>query len=199
MAKQTWANINGTWKKAVKIWSNIGGVWKSSVIPKGFVGGSWKEFMSYGAWLYKYPGENIANFVQGYSSGGTVKSFNTNNSGRLYVYAGDIDNVNSNTAVTDLPIDLTGYTTLHYEYAKYGDANASSNIYISSAKMVNSTSSVVNRSHSGTVGDANNGVYVLFTLGVSSLQGSFYINVQAKDNSSSGGLSTVYVKNMWLE
>ncbi|SDJ76059.1 ligand-binding sensor domain-containing protein [Salimicrobium halophilum] len=47
MAKQTWVNISGTWRKVVSAWSNVNGTWKKDVMPKGIVSGSWKEFMQY--------------------------------------------------------------------------------------------------------------------------------------------------------
>lgn len=47
MAKQTWVNVNGTWRKVKSVWVNVNGAWKKDVMPKGFVDGNWKEFMQY--------------------------------------------------------------------------------------------------------------------------------------------------------
>lgn len=51
MAKATWVNVSGTWKKVKNVWTNVNGTWKQKVLPKGAVDGSWKEFMQY---MYDY-------------------------------------------------------------------------------------------------------------------------------------------------
>lgn len=47
MAKQTWVNIGGTWRKVKSVWVNVNGTWKKDVMPKGVINGEYKEFMSY--------------------------------------------------------------------------------------------------------------------------------------------------------
>lgn len=47
MAKQTWVNVNGAWRKVKSAWLNVNGVWKRDAMPKGIVAGNWKDFMSY--------------------------------------------------------------------------------------------------------------------------------------------------------
>lgn len=47
MAKQSWVNADGTWRKVKSAWINIDGIWEKNVMPKGVVNGNYKEFMSY--------------------------------------------------------------------------------------------------------------------------------------------------------
>lgn len=47
MAKQTWVNVGGTWRKVKSAWNNVDGVWKKDVMPKGVASGGYKEFMQY--------------------------------------------------------------------------------------------------------------------------------------------------------
>ena len=43
MAKQTWVNVGGTWKKVKSALVNVNGAWKKDVMPKGVVSGGIKS------------------------------------------------------------------------------------------------------------------------------------------------------------
>ena len=47
MAKQTWLNVSGTWKKITNIWEKVSGVWKEKVISWYKVAGVWKQVQEY--------------------------------------------------------------------------------------------------------------------------------------------------------
>lgn len=52
MAKQTWVNVGGTWRKVKSAWINVNGTWRKDVMPKGVVQGNYKEFMQYAFSIY---------------------------------------------------------------------------------------------------------------------------------------------------
>lgn len=45
--KQTWVNVEGTWRKVKSAWIKVNGLWRKDAVPKGTIGGVWKEFISY--------------------------------------------------------------------------------------------------------------------------------------------------------
>jgi len=47
MAKQTWTNVNGTYKKCKSVWRKINGTWVEDIVPHKKVSGIWKECMAY--------------------------------------------------------------------------------------------------------------------------------------------------------
>lgn len=150
MAKQTWVNVNGAWKKVKSVWVNINGVWKKDVMPKGVVQGNWKEFMSYAfdgfvlkksnrLYVFEKNGleySNIplpnSNTIPSLNSNGEIH-YNSNRNAYRYTKEGDLI-----SQVTFNPNEQDSYTL----YSRPG-VNNNGDMFIAWTKGSNTYTSVV--------------------------------------------------------
>lgn len=186
MSKNTWINVQGTWKAVTNVWVNVGGIWKSKATPKVNVGGIWKDFIQYMFSIYDNGIERIS-IVQGRKpSSYSIFQKNADNI-FLQSYVGTIDD--EVTLVTNVMVDVTEYTKVCVEWA----ASDKGSYFIIASTDKLSASNVFNTKFSKTGSFTKTVDY----LDVSSLTGSFYIRCHAVTTMQ--GIGKINIHKIWLE
>jgi hypothetical protein len=137
-------------------------------------------------------------FVVGFNSTGTVTENYTDGLGSLSTRLNvtGITGVSEVAWVTDVLVNLTGYSSLKISWRQVGDANNNnaSRLVVSTNKTADSTT------FDARIANANTFTLQTDTLDISGLSGKYYIRVHARDNSASVSInSDLIVYKIWLE
>jgi hypothetical protein len=148
MAKQTWVNVAGTWRKVKSAWIKKEGTWLKNTIPTGLVNGAWKALMAY----------ILKNFNLDYKKTTVEPSNSTsdyyrkidNKDGYLYISNGysqikkyNIDSVEVDPPVITNVFQYTGQQILNWSFDE-----SKENIYT----LINVGSSVPGTLHKNAIG-----------------------------------------------
>lgn len=195
MAKATWINVAGTWKKVINVWKNVGGIWKQKVIPKGNIAGVWKDFMQYLFSIYDNGVENVA-VVKGIGISPYSTFTKETNDIKMYASYTTTNGPEEVSAVTDTMVDLTNYTKAKIEFTSSGDPNLR---YIIASTNKTGNHTVYTASATNSIISATK---VTAELDISALTGNYYIRVHQYANHVDGKgttSTTMYLYRIWLE
>lgn len=198
MAKKTYVKVGGVWKEVKNVWVNAGGVWRQKVIPKVNIGGIWKEVMQYLIEIYNNGVEGVA-LVKGFDSSRALETITRNPSDIQLKLRCAFDPSGPVTVsfglTTDSMVDVTDYSSLKISlgdvYLNTSQQTRTAYLIVSNNKTGNYTAYVSRLAFGQT--NANS----VLSLDVSSLSGSYYVQVHMVTNDSVE--SYLHFNKLWLE
>lgn len=175
-------------------------VFNGTTIDTAFFNGT-EVFSSFNPILFETDGsgstENTS-FVTGFNTGGSNAVTENLLDGFTYstrLNVPGISGVSEIGWVTDVTVDLTGYSSLEVTWRQGGTGNNNN----SSRLVVSTNKTADSNTFDARVTAANTFSTTTTSLDVSGLSGSYYIRVHARDNSSFASVtSTLYVYKIEL-